>query len=159
MKTKYILVEWPESQHFIGVEGCHYVSLNEDDDLSMDQAMFVPEEIYRETFNQTTNSEYVSSKLSDVRELIRQSLSKILMDTSEDNPLECHIVLEHPEDQGLSSLLLPTVRKIWQHPTEGWVTCEFIGRYTKDFDNLEVEELLQILKGLEDENSNTRTSN
>lgn len=48
MKTKYLLVLWPESQLFIGVEGCYYVSYNEDEDceLILDQAMFVPEETY-----------------------------------------------------------------------------------------------------------------
>ena len=42
--TKYILVHWPESQHFIGIEGCYYVDPMDDDSLS--QAMVVPEDIY-----------------------------------------------------------------------------------------------------------------
>ena len=48
METKYLLVQWPESQSFIGVKGCYYVTINEDgdDDLTLDQAMFVPEETY-----------------------------------------------------------------------------------------------------------------
>jgi hypothetical protein len=43
---RYILVEWPESQEFIGQEGCYYCSPGEDDQL--DQAMFVPEDLYCE---------------------------------------------------------------------------------------------------------------
>lgn len=44
--SRYILVEWPESQKFIGREGCHYCSPTEDGQL--DQAMFVPEDLYCE---------------------------------------------------------------------------------------------------------------
>ena len=43
---RYILVEWPESQKFIGREGCHYCSPTEDGQL--DQAMFVPKDLYCE---------------------------------------------------------------------------------------------------------------
>jgi len=43
---KYILVEWPESQEFIGREGCYYCSPTENGHL--DQAMFVPEDLYCE---------------------------------------------------------------------------------------------------------------
>jgi hypothetical protein len=41
---RYILVEWPESQEFIGQGGCYYCNPGEDDQL--DQAMFVPEKEY-----------------------------------------------------------------------------------------------------------------
>ena len=53
METKYLLVQWPESQSFIGVKGCYYVSIDdeEDYDLTLDQAMFVPEEIYNKIMN------------------------------------------------------------------------------------------------------------
>ena len=43
---RYILVEWPESQEFIGRKGCYYCSPTEDGQL--DQAMFVPEDLYCE---------------------------------------------------------------------------------------------------------------
>lgn len=51
MEIKYLLVLWPESQHFIGVEDCYFISLNENDDLTLDQAMFVPEETYNKIMN------------------------------------------------------------------------------------------------------------
>ena len=44
--NRYILVEWPESQEFIGRKGCYYCSPTEDGQL--DQAMFVPEDLYCE---------------------------------------------------------------------------------------------------------------
>lgn len=53
MKTKYILVEWPDSQHFIGIEGCYYVQPSINDAENLDQAIFVPENIY----NKITNNE------------------------------------------------------------------------------------------------------
>ena len=53
METKYLLVLWPESQSFIGVKDCYYVSYDEDEDydLTLDQAMFVPEETYNKIMN------------------------------------------------------------------------------------------------------------
>lgn len=152
METKYLLVEWPESQYFIGHEKCYLCE-------ELDSAYFVPEEIFNETCNITATSEYVQDKMSDLIGIIRQSVSKLLMDTSEENPLECNITVEPFEACGLSSLQLPTIIKAWQNPTEGWITFEFIGNYRKGFEELDIYEMLQILKGLEDENSNTRTSN
>ena len=49
METKYLLVLWPESQHFIGIENCYHINPMEDVDL--DQAMFVPENTYYEIMN------------------------------------------------------------------------------------------------------------
>lgn len=152
METKYLLVEWPESQYFIGHEKCYLCE-------ELDSAYFVPEEVFNETCNITATSEYVQDKMFDLIEIVRQTISKLLMDTSEENPKECHITLESPEDCGLSSLQLPTIIKAWQNPTEGWITFEFIGNYRKGFEELDIHEMLQVLKGLEDENSNTRTSN
>lgn len=46
MKTKYILVEWPDSQYFIGIKGCYYTQPSINDTENLDQAIFVPENIY-----------------------------------------------------------------------------------------------------------------
>lgn len=46
METKYILVEWPESQTFIGQEHCYPVIPVSEEEYLLDQAMFVPEETY-----------------------------------------------------------------------------------------------------------------
>ena len=83
-------------------------------------------------------------------EIIRQSISKLLIDTSEENPKECHITLEYDEYCGLSSLHIPTIIKAWQTPSEGWITFEFIGNYRKGFEELNIYEMLQVLNGLED---------
>ena len=53
---KYILVEWPESQYFMGREGCYYCSPREDDHL--DQAIFVPENIYEKHLLELENTEF-----------------------------------------------------------------------------------------------------
>lgn len=159
METKYLLVQWPESQSFIGVKGCYFVSTDKDDDLKLDQAMFVPEEIFNETYNITATSEYIKDKLNDIEQIIRQSVSKLLINTSEEQPLECEIVIEPIEAVGLSSLLLPKINKIWQEPLEGWIKFTYEGNNNiREFDSLEINEMLQVLKGLEDENSDTSKS-
>ena len=33
METKYLLVLWPESQSFIGVKDCYYVSIDDEEDI------------------------------------------------------------------------------------------------------------------------------
>ena len=46
---KYFLVHWPESQYFMGVKGCYHIYPMED--INLDQAMFVSEEIYNKIMN------------------------------------------------------------------------------------------------------------
>lgn len=60
METKYLLVLWPESQSFIGVKDCYYVSIDdeEDYDLTLDQAMFVPEDVYERHLLELENTEF-----------------------------------------------------------------------------------------------------
>lgn len=45
-RTKYILVEWPESQYFIGIKDCYYVQPSINDRENLNGALFVPENIY-----------------------------------------------------------------------------------------------------------------
>lgn len=54
METKYLLVLWPESQYFMGLEHCYYV--NPMGNIDLDQAMFVPEEIYNAVMNYETSN-------------------------------------------------------------------------------------------------------
>ena len=56
MKTKYILVEWPESQYFMGQENCYYFNSKENEQL--DQALFVPEDIYEKRLLELENTEF-----------------------------------------------------------------------------------------------------
>ena len=55
METKYILVEWPDSQYFMGVEGCYYVYPSINDTKNLDGALFVPENIYNKITNNYEN--------------------------------------------------------------------------------------------------------
>lgn len=48
METKYILVEWPDSQHFIGHPDCHLC-------VELDSAWFVPETLYNKIANNENN--------------------------------------------------------------------------------------------------------
>ena len=159
METKYLLVQRPESQSFIGVKGCYQVQpLNDTENL--DGAVFVPEELFNETYNITAMSDYIGNKLRDIEQIIRQSVSKLLIDTSKENPLECEIVIDPIEAFGLSSSLLPCINTIWQDPLEGYINFKYEGSDgIRDFDSLEINERLQVLEYLEYENSNKRTSN
>ena len=82
-------------------------------------------------------------------ESYRKFLSKKLMDTNEENQLKVYIPLENDETFGLSSLQLPTVISIWQHPSEGIIYFKFEGQddYV-EFDDMEPEYLDQIIKEL-----------
>lgn len=82
-------------------------------------------------------------------ESYRKFLSKKLMDTNEENQLKVYIPLENDETFGLSTLQLPTVISIWQHPSEGIIYFKFNGQddYV-EIDDLEIKYLNQIIKEL-----------
>jgi hypothetical protein len=82
-------------------------------------------------------------------EFYRKFLSKKLMDTNEENQLKVYIPLENDESFGLSTLQLPTVISIWQHPSEGIIYFKFEGQddYV-EFDDMELEDIRQIIKEL-----------
>jgi hypothetical protein len=52
--VEYLLVEWPDSQYFIGQSGCYHCQSNEEEGL--EQAMFVPKNLYHKTFKKTVES-------------------------------------------------------------------------------------------------------
>ena len=87
--------------------------------------------------------------MSNNIESYRKILSKKLMDTNEENQLKVYIPLENDETFGLSSLQLPTVISIWQHPSEGIIYFKFEGQddYV-EFDDIEPKYLDQIIKEL-----------
>ena len=47
MKTKYILVEWPESQKWIGHPDCYLAAGNSESERFFEPQIFVPENIYK----------------------------------------------------------------------------------------------------------------
>ncbi len=85
----------------------------------------------------------------NLREMIRLRLSRMLMDTSEDNKLKCEIVLDTHECFGLSSLEMPWITSMWQEPTEGDIVFDIDdGRSVRYFDGLTTEELMLIINNL-----------
>ena len=96
------------------------------------------------------NSRYVKIKImSKDIESYRKFLSKKLMDTNEENQLKVYIPLENDESFGLSTLQLPTIISIWQHPSEGIIYFKFEGQNDYvEFDDMELEYLDQIIKEL-----------
>lgn len=69
-------------------------------------------------------------------DVVRRRLSALLEDTDEQHPMDTHIVIETEESQGLSTLQMPTIIKIFQHPTEGIIYVLYEG--TEDY--VEVED-------------------
>lgn len=82
-------------------------------------------------------------------ESYRKILSKKLMDTNEENQLKVYIPLENEESFGLSTLQLPTIISMWQHPSEGIIYFKFEGQNDYiEFDDMKFEYLDQIIKEL-----------
>lgn len=109
------------------------------------------EHLMNKTFDEikTAYDEWVR-KEDDIREMIRHFLSRKLMDTSEDNKLRCDIALDTHECFGLSSLNMPWVTSMWQHPTEGYITFDLDdGRGVRDFDELTTEDLVTIIERID----------
>ena len=96
---------------------------------------------------QTAYNEMIN-KEDDIREMIRLHLSSLLIDTNEDNKFECDVALDTRDCCGLSSLEMPWVTAIWQHPTEGWITFVIDERSERDFDEMSTEELMQVVSAL-----------
>lgn len=62
-----------------------------------------------------------------VRECIRNYVSRLLMDTSEEKHVKIEACLYEDGAFGLSSSDMPWVTQIWQHPSEGIITTTIDG--------------------------------
>ena len=81
------------------------------------------------------------------REQLRKKFSALLIDTSEEHPMECNIPFG--DSYGLSTLELPTVIGMFQIPTEGIIYFQIEGvQYPMEFDEFSVDDLKEILKSL-----------
>lgn len=89
----------------------------------------------------------------NLREMIRNYFSRQLMDTNENEKMEVDIVVDVEDTIGLSSLELPNIIKMWQHPTEGWITFETYGGWESDFDDWTTRELMQIMNDFDEKYS------
>lgn len=136
LMEKFIKLEWPESQEFLGHSDCYSAE---------DSACFVPEDLVielksnnKEILEISKMSEQYSSLEKMIRESIRHFLSRKLMDTSEEKTLKCYIpISEHNY-----------IYEMWQNPSEGLIYFETDG-YEIDkleLDNLPIHLLTEICK-------------
>jgi hypothetical protein len=107
------------------------------------------------TLNRTPNeitkifNDFVPTELN-IRQMIRNYFSRQLMDTNEVDKMDVDIVVDVEDAMGLSSLELPNIIKMWQHPTEGWITFETYGGGEYDFDDWTTRELVQIMNDFDE---------
>jgi hypothetical protein len=113
-------------------------------DYEFEHTMNKSLEEIKEAYNKLLDAE------TEVREMMRNRASWILRNTNEDNKMEVEIEVEPLGSVGLSSAYLPCVTRAWQTDGEGWITFEFEYGGDTDFDYIPTNELIQILKGLED---------
>lgn len=84
-------------------------------------------------------------------EKLRRRLSALLMDTDEQHPMRCNVLIGESEAQGLSSLELPTVVSIFQQPCEGIIWFNIYGcDKPMEFDSMNIEDIKKVIKYLED---------
>lgn len=153
---KFVKVDWPESQDFIGDKRCHLAAGESPDDRFFSPTYFVPDDLYIETKSnnrslaeiETTYEQYQYLE-NMVRESMRRYLSRILADTSENNPLKKKICLVNEEGFGLSSLNFPWIYEMWQN-ADGVICFVFdaAGGDVVEFDLMLTEDLLTICKEL-----------
>ena len=107
------------------------------------------------TLNRTPNeitkifNDFVATE-NNIRQMVRNYLSRQLMDTNEVDKMEVDIVVDVEDAMGLSSLELPNIIKMWQHPTEGWITFVTYGGGEYDFDDWTTRELVQIMNDFDE---------
>lgn len=92
------------------------------------------------------NAKEIEQMYNEVRQEIRDFISRILMDTNEDNKMECNLILDSPEDCGISDLYKPIIKFIWQVPTSGEICVEFDDDTQADLDELSLDWQIQIVK-------------
>lgn len=107
------------------------------------------------TLNRTPNeiaeifNDFVATE-DNIRQMIRNYFSRQLMDTNENEKMDVDIVVDVEDAMGLSSLELPNIIKMWQHPSEGWITFETYGGGELDFDVWTTRELVQIMNDFDE---------
>lgn len=107
------------------------------------------------TLNRTPNeitkifNDFVTTE-DNIRQMVRNYLSRQLMNTNENEKMDVDIVVDVEDAMGLSSLELPNIIKMWQHPTEGWITFETYGGGEYDFDDWTTRELVQIMNDFDE---------
>ena len=93
----------------------------------------------------TSCEEYFTEEELDTEEL-RHKLSALLMDTSEEHPIECNITImeNNAETCGLSSNELPLVTSVFQD-SEGIIWFNICGMSEPiEFDDLDLEDIQTV---------------
>lgn len=145
-------IEFREALHELEVEGyivttafckysgcCQYATY----------AYYIEEGEEEETNNMSaqeinTRYEHVKKEEETLRESVRHFLSRHLMDTSEEKPMECSIVIEH-EACGLSDLEKTTIDRMYQDG-EGIIWVYFFGDpIGMEIDDVPLECLIEIV--------------
>ena len=81
-------------------------------------------------------------------EAIRQNLSRILMDTNEDNKITCDIILD-AEAMDLSNLENINIVSAWQEPTDGTIWFNICGSDEEiNLDDIALEDQVIIVNEL-----------
>lgn len=89
---------------------------------------------------------------------LREKMSAILMDTSEEKPMRINVTVGESEAMGLSSLELPKVESAFQMPSEGIIYFNINGcKEPIEFDNMAEEDLKAICKAMEEQDEFFRT--
>jgi hypothetical protein len=86
-----------------------------------------------------------------LKEHLRKEISKFLIDTDEQHPLKCNVIIGEDEAFGLSSLQLPRICELFQIPGEGIIYYKLEG--TNDFEEIETltkSDLTNVLNYLEE---------
>ena len=86
-----------------------------------------------------------------LKEHLRKEISKFLIDTDENHPLKCNVIIGEDEAFGLSSLQLPRICELFQIPGEGIIYYKLEG--TNDFEEIETltkSDLTNVLNYLEE---------
>lgn len=85
-------------------------------------------------------------------EHIRHCLSALLINTDENHPLECDIVIGEGKAQGLSTLEMPHIISMFQLPSEGIIYFNIEGsKEPIEFDSLSKNDLLNIYNNFYDQ--------
>lgn len=86
-----------------------------------------------------------------LQESMRQYFQRMLADTSEESPLECNLIIDTTESQGLSEAEKPCIIGMYQDPNEGIVYFKFEGDeehwYEIDYFTLDCQ--LDIIRAIE----------
>ena len=107
------------------------------------------EQIIEMSNNQSYNDIISISML--LQESLRHYFSRMLMDTSEESPLECNLLIDTAESQGVCDLQKPHIIGMYQEATEGLIYLQFEGdeEHWYALDDITIDEQLEIAKAIE----------